>query len=380
MTILLVDDNQVNLFVIEKILKGAGYDNCVSLTSAHALFDYLNLDDKNSKTNSVDLILLDIMMPEIDGIEACRRIQQVERLKHIPIIFVTALEDSSKLVEALDAGGTDYVTKPINKVELLARMRVALRLKAEIDWHTEHEKKIQTELDLATHVQQNLLSPPLREKDIQMEVSYYPSFKLAGDMYYWHKIDEHRYGIILFDMMGHGISASLVCMFISSVLREAIKSLIDPEQVITELNRYMELLHSEKDEIPYYFTAIYLVIDTEAKTVEYVNAGHPEGYMLVDEHTLVPLQRGSCPVGFFEEMDVQKSVVSFENDVQILLFTDGALESMGPCENESALRLQQLTEQKWTNPQAFMNEIFSEEQKLNQPDDMCVLMIQAQAQ
>ncbi len=53
---------------------------------------------------------------------------------------------------------------------------------------------------------------------------------------------------------------------------------------------------------------------------------------------------------------------------------------MGPCENESALRLQQLTEQKWTNPQAFMNEIFSEEQKLNQPDDMCVLMIQAQAE
>ena len=102
-------------------------------------------------------------------------------------------------------------------------------------------------------------------------------------------------------MMGHGISASLVCMFISSVLREAIKSLIDPEQVITELNRYMELLHSEKDEIPYYFTAIYLVIDTEAKTVEYVNAGHPEGYMLVDEHTLVPLQRGSCPVGFLKK-------------------------------------------------------------------------------
>lgn len=164
MTILLVDDNQVNLFVIEKILKGAGYDNCVSLTSAHALFDYLNLDDENSKTNSVDLILLDIMMPEIDGIEACRRIQQVERLKHIPIIFVTALEDSSKLVEALDAGGTDYVTKPINKVELLARMRVALRLKEEIDWHTEHEKKIQTELDLATHVQQNLLSPLYERK------------------------------------------------------------------------------------------------------------------------------------------------------------------------------------------------------------------------
>ncbi len=143
MTILLVDDNQVNLFVIEKILKNAGYDNCVSLASAYELFDYLQLDVKNPTGNSVDLILLDIMMPEIDGIEACKRIKQSERFKDIQIIFVTALEDKNKLAEALDIGGVDYITKPINKIELLARIRVALRLKAELDWHTQQEKKIQ---------------------------------------------------------------------------------------------------------------------------------------------------------------------------------------------------------------------------------------------
>ena len=60
-------------------------------------------------------------------------------------------------------------------------------------------------------------------------------------MYYWYKIDENRYGIILLDVMGHGVSASLVCMFISSVLRETIKCLIDPELVIKELNKYMTL-------------------------------------------------------------------------------------------------------------------------------------------
>ncbi|WP_320940145.1 response regulator, partial [Lysinibacillus capsici] len=124
MTILLVDDNQVNLFVIEKILKNAGYDNCVSLSSAYELFDYLQLVAPNPTGNSVDLILLDIMMPEVDGIEACKRIKQNERLKDIQIIFVTALEDKNKLAEALDIGGVDYITKPINKTELLARMRV----------------------------------------------------------------------------------------------------------------------------------------------------------------------------------------------------------------------------------------------------------------
>lgn len=379
MTILLVDDNSVNLFVIEKILKSAGYDNCVSLTSAHELFDYLQLDAQNPTCHPVDLILLDIMMPEVDGIEACKRIKQNERLKDIQIIFVTALEDKNKLAEALDIGGIDYITKPINKIELLARIRVALRLKAELDWHTQQEKKIQYELDLATHVQRSLLSAPLKEKNIQIDVSYLPSFNLAGDMYYWHKINDHRYAVFILDMMGHGISASLVCMFISSVLSEAIKQLVEPELVIKELNRYMALLHNEKEGIPYYFTAIYLVIDTKRQTIEYVNAGHPNGYALVDKQTLVPLNRGSCAVGFFEKMEVEKEVIEYHQDIQIILYTDGVLEAMGPCEIESEKRIRTLTSKKWEHSKSLIDNILTNEQQIDQPDDMCVLMIQAQA-
>ncbi len=375
MTILLVDDNPVNLFVIEKILKSAGYTNCVSLASAYELFDYLHLDAQNT----VDLILLDIMMPEIDGIEACKRIQQNERLKDIPIIFVTALEDKSKLAEALDIGGVDYITKPINKTELLARIRVALRLKTELDWHKQHEKKITYELDLATHVQRSLLSPPLDEKDIRIEVSYLPCSNLAGDMYYWHKIDDHRYAIILLDMMGHGISAALVCMFISSVLREAVKQLNDPELVIKDLNRYMTLLQDGKDNNLYYFTAIYLVIDTKEKTVEYINAGHPAGYALIDEKTCIPLNQGSCAVGFFDEINVTKQFIQYEQDIQIVLFTDGVLEAMGPCEIEAEQHLQVLTSSKWNYSQNLIDNLLPTDKQRNQPDDMCVLMIQANA-
>ncbi|MGG2113574.1 fused response regulator/phosphatase [Lysinibacillus pakistanensis] len=379
MTILLVDDNQVNLFIIEKILKNAGYDSCVSLASAYELFDYLQLDVQNSTGNSVDLILLDIMMPEIDGIEACKRIKKNERFKDIQIIFVTALEDKNKLAEALDIGGVDYITKPINKTELLARIRVALRLKAELDWHTQQEKKIQYELDLATHVQRSLLSPPLNENNIQIAVSYLPSSNLAGDMYYWHKINDHRYAVILLDMMGHGISAALVCMFISSVLREAVKQLIEPELVIKELNRYMTLLRNGKEDNLYYFTAIYLVMDTEQKTIEYVNAGHPSGYALIDEKTLVPLNQGSCAVGFFDEIEVKKQRIQYEHDIQIILFTDGVLEAMGPCEIESEKHLQTLTSAKWDYTQCLIDNLLPKEKQDNQPDDMCVLMIQAHA-
>ena len=379
MSILIVDDNPVNIFVIEKILKQAGYHDLVSLNSAQELFEYIQFGKDSSRHNEIDLILLDIMMPEIDGLEVCRRLQKEEKFKDIPIIFVTALEDANKLAEALDMGAMDYITKPINKVELLARMRVALRLKSELNWHKEQEENLRNELDLATQVQRNLLSSPLREDYIKIEASYLPSFKLAGDMYYWYKIDGNRYGIILLDVMGHGISASLVCMFISSVLRETIKSLIDPELVIKDLNKYMTLLHNENDDIPYYFTAIYLVVDTEKRTIEYVNAGHPSGYVLVDETNMVELNRGSCAVGFFDEIKVEKTVIPFEKNAQIVLFTDGVLEAIANDEFEAEEKLRTFTERKWGDLEGEIEGFYKGEQKKAQSDDMCLIMIQTNA-
>ncbi|ONH02257.1 fused response regulator/phosphatase [Bacillus cereus] len=379
MSILIVDDNPVNIFVIKKILKQAGYQDLVSLNSAQELFEYIHFGKDSSRHNEIDLILLDIMMPEIDGLEVCRRLQKEEKFKDIPIIFVTALEDANKLAEALDIGAMDYITKPINKVELLARMRVALRLKSELNWHKEQEENLRNELDLATQVQRNLLSSPLREEHIKIEASYLPSFKLAGDMYYWYKIDENRYGIILLDVMGHGVSASLVCMFISSVLRETIKSLIDPELVMKDLNKYMTLLHNENDNIPYYFTAIYLVVNTEDRTIEYVNAGHPSGYVLVDETNVVELNRGSCAVGFFDEIKVEKTVIPFEKNAQIVLFTDGVLEAIASDEFEAEEKLRTFTERKWGDLEEEIEEFYKEEQKEAQSDDMCLIMIQTNA-
>src|SRR4051812_22985493 len=120
MSILVVDDNKVNLFVIETILKQAGYKKIALAKSANEMIHILEEDlSINHGRSSYNLILLDIMMPEIDGIEACKRIMATEEYKDIPVIFVTALGDTRKLAKALDAGGSDYLMKPINKVELL---------------------------------------------------------------------------------------------------------------------------------------------------------------------------------------------------------------------------------------------------------------------
>lgn len=375
MTILVVDDNKVNLFVIEKILKSDGYEKFVSVQSAKEMFDYL--DPSNApKCNEINVILLDVMMPEMDGIEACRILKQNPQWKDIQVIFVTAIEDKVKLSEALDVGGIDYITKPINRIELLARIRVGKRLKAELDWHTNQEKIIQMELDLASRVQRSLLSPAIQQPNISITASYLPSSNLAGDLYYWDKLDEHRYAVMLLDMMGHGVSASLVCMYISSVLREAIKKLTKPEQVIAELNRYMNLLQNEEENLLYYFTGIYFIIDTKEKTVEYVNAGHPSGYALVDEKQTVPITQTSYAVGFVEDIKIEKQMIHYESSIQIVLYTDGVLEAMGSCEQTSDQELCEIASKTWSSDVPPIDYLLKSELQQDQPDDMCVVLLQ----
>lgn len=118
--ILIVDDNILNLKVVGNILQSEKFDIAVSLNGESAINILLN--------NEIDLILMDIMMPEIDGLETCRRIKCIDSLKEIPLIFLTAKAQTNDILEAFEAGGVDYIFKPFNRLELLARVNTHLDL------------------------------------------------------------------------------------------------------------------------------------------------------------------------------------------------------------------------------------------------------------
>jgi two-component system sensor histidine kinase/response regulator len=118
--ILIVDDNIENLKVVGSILQSEQFDIAVSLNGESAINILLN--------NEIDLILMDIMMPEIDGFETCRRIKRIDTLKEIPLIFLTAKAQTNDILEAFEAGGVDYIFKPFNRLELLARVNTHLDL------------------------------------------------------------------------------------------------------------------------------------------------------------------------------------------------------------------------------------------------------------
>jgi phosphoserine phosphatase RsbU/P len=143
MRILIVDDSEDFRELTETALFSAGYQDVISADSAWAAIKFLDIgQQKSNGAVPVDIILLDIMMPEVDGIEACARIRKDERYTDVPIIMITSLADMDNLSNAFVAGANDYITKPINRIELLARIRAALRLKAELVHRQEREHEL----------------------------------------------------------------------------------------------------------------------------------------------------------------------------------------------------------------------------------------------
>jgi sigma-B regulation protein RsbU (phosphoserine phosphatase) len=144
MRILIVDDIEDSRDLTEAALLSAGYSDIVMAASAWEALKVLDVGRTVDTPPSVDIVLLDIIMPEMDGIEACARIRRDRRYADIPIIMVTSLDDMDSLSNAFVAGATDYVAKPINRIELAARVRSALKLKAELDRRQARERELLT--------------------------------------------------------------------------------------------------------------------------------------------------------------------------------------------------------------------------------------------
>ena len=185
MRTLVIDDSLDMRNLIQTILTTKGQTEVLTAASAHDAFRHLAIEDHESGDVAIDLILMDIMMSDMDGIRACQRIKAVERLREIPIIMVTGRTDSEDLRAAFAAGAMDYITKPLNSVELLARVSSALALKRAIDIRKAREREL-----VERHGQ---LEQALKEVKVLRGLIpiCFSCKKIRDDQGYWHTIEAY---------------------------------------------------------------------------------------------------------------------------------------------------------------------------------------------
>src|SRR5256885_3240036 len=145
-SILVVDDSPETRSELQSILEGAGYQQILLAESAQEAFQRLSLGNASAPAEAVELVLMDIMMRDTDGVEACRRIKADKRYQDLPILMVTAIKAGAFLEQAFGAGAVDYVTKPINRFELLTQLRPAVKLTRAIDRRNDREKEFEPAL------------------------------------------------------------------------------------------------------------------------------------------------------------------------------------------------------------------------------------------
>jgi phosphoserine phosphatase RsbU/P len=171
--------------LIQAILTTDGHTDVLTAESLHDAFRHLAIVDHESGNAAIDLILMDIMMPDMDGISACRRIRAVERLRDIPIIMVTGKDPSEALQTAFAAGAIDYITKPLDRVELLARVSSALAMKREIDVRKARERELLEKNRQLAHAL----------KEVKVLRGFFPICvhckKIRDDQGYWHTIETY---------------------------------------------------------------------------------------------------------------------------------------------------------------------------------------------
>ena len=143
MSILIVDDSEEQRELLALILKTAGYRSLLFTESAEEALKRLGIGADPHPSERIEVVLMDFLMPGMDGLEACRRIRSEERLKHLPVIVVTAKTEPPDLMDAYTAGATDYIRKPVLPMELVARVSMAMTMREEFDNQEEREQELE---------------------------------------------------------------------------------------------------------------------------------------------------------------------------------------------------------------------------------------------
>ena len=352
-SILLVDDNPTNLQVLFQTLEGVGCKLLIAKNGNGAL--------AIAGKALPDLILLDIMMPDIDGYEVCRQLKADPATADIPVIFLSALGETEDKVKGLHLGAVDYITKPFQPDEVIARVNTHLtihRLKREVE---SQKDQLKHELEVVSEVQRKLLPKKLPEIDGFKLAAHYETSRYAGGDYYdTIEIAENSWGFLIADAEGHSAPAAVLMAMTCALFRAYSASPNDPAAVLHYLNQ-----HLCKVADPSFMTALYAVYDAGQQTMRVARAGQPLPmiYRSSEKKAFEIDNPGVYPLGIEPyEIEIPVTEIKLMPGDRFLIYTDGLSERFnaeGETYGEQRL-LQPLATDKAATPQDVVDAIMGD--------------------
>ena len=317
-TVLVVDDSPVNLQVLVRTLHGTGH-RILAARDGRSALDIV-------KRARPDLVLLDVMMPEVDGFEVCRAIKADPESQDTVVIFLSALGDVSDKVSGLQLGAADYITKPIQAEEVLARVATHLTRQ-----HLERElrrnrDRLNRELASAGRMQRLILPPQLpTHPGVRFAASYQTCRHAGGDYYDVLPLGNGRFGVMVADVSGHGAPAAIVMAMIRAALHSHPEVHADPAAVLQTLNTHFEYLWDTE----MFATAVYATVDATRREVRIACAGHPLPLLIGrgEKPRAIPLD-AVTPLLMLPYGSVPVSVVDLQAGDRVLFYTDGVTERL----------------------------------------------------
>jgi len=344
--VLVVDDDANNRDLLSRRLRRMGY----AAEVAHDGRQAIGLVAERS----FDLVLLDIMMPDLDGFEVLRQLRLSHAATELPIIMATAKDDSQDVVYALGLGANDYVTKPLDFPVVVARVAIQIALKRAVDRVRQLERnladrnrdleaanaRMSRDLRAAARIQESFLPLVAPEMaDLTFSWAFRPCDELAGDGLNAIRLDEDRAAVYVLDVSGHGVASSLLSVSLGRLLSpptDASSILVrggegpdrlepvGPGEVASRLNRLFPFeLTTEQ-----YSTLAYGVLDARSREFRYTLAGHPGPILLPATGSPRILEGRGYPVGLAESTGpFPEWALILEPGDRVYLYSDGIPEA-----------------------------------------------------
>jgi sigma-B regulation protein RsbU (phosphoserine phosphatase) len=314
--LLVVDDDEMNRDMLSRRLARKGFDIAVAPDGATAL--------EAIEGDEFELVLLDIMMPGIDGFQVLERLRRDYSPLELPVIMATAKGASDDIVTALGLGANDYVTKPLDFPVVLARVETHLALRNATREVAAAHERMKNDLEAAAKIQLSLI--PKEQPKVEgctFAWRYRPCDELAGDIFDVFPLAGDRVGLYLLDVSGHGVPAALLSVTLSRVLSQMSTDELTPGALAAHLNRRFPM----DPETRQYFTIAYGELDLAARALTWTSAAHP-GPVLVDRNGRSrALPAEGLAIGWFPHAEYEERREGLAPGDRLYFFSDGVVEA-----------------------------------------------------